>query len=81
MATIIGFLRRAAARSACSASRSRGLAPEAIARKGIGLVPQGRRVFRTLTVRENLMVAAQSQKKDNGAGWTLERVFAAVSRG
>src|SRR6185312_2347782 len=36
-----------------------GLAPESIARRGIGFVPQGRRIFPTLTVRENLAVAQQ----------------------
>jgi branched-chain amino acid transport system ATP-binding protein len=35
--------------------------PEAIARKGVGLVPQGRRVFPTLTVKENLIVAARGK--------------------
>ena len=54
-----------------------GLAPDVIARKGICLVPQGRRMFRTLTVRENLMVAAQRLKNGGGGGpgWSLERVF------
>jgi branched-chain amino acid transport system ATP-binding protein len=47
------------------------LAPDVISRKGIGLVPQGRRVFARLTVRENLVVAHQ---KRSGT-WTLERVF------
>jgi branched-chain amino acid transport system ATP-binding protein len=47
------------------------LSPEAISRKGVGLVPQGRRVFPTLTVRENLLVAFH--KKSNT--WNLERVF------
>ena len=37
------------------------LAPEAISRRGVGLVPQGRRIFPTLTVRENLIVATQSR--------------------
>src|SRR5262245_45534464 len=36
-----------------------GLNPERIARLGVGLVPQGRRIFPSLTVRENLIVAAQ----------------------
>ena len=36
-----------------------GRAPEAIAAHGVALVPQGRRVFRSLTVRENLAVAAR----------------------
>jgi branched-chain amino acid transport system ATP-binding protein len=50
------------------------LSPEAISHKGIGLVPQGRRVFPTLTVRENLIVARQSRTSTNGY-WTLERVL------
>jgi len=37
--------------------------PEAIARKGVGLVPQGRRVFPTLTVKENLIVAARGKNR------------------
>ena len=48
------------------------LAPEAIARKGIGLVPQGRRMFPTLTVRENLSVAFQKKKT---SVWSFDRVF------
>jgi len=48
------------------------LAPETISRKGVGLVPQGRRVFPTLTVKENLQV---SRRGKSGARWTLERVF------
>jgi len=38
---------------------------------GLGLVPQGRRVFPSLTVLENLSVAV----KDNGGPWTIERVL------
>ena len=36
-----------------------GRPPEAIAAQGVALVPQGRRIFRSLTVRENLAVAAR----------------------
>ena len=50
------------------------LSPEAISRKGVGLVPQGRRVFASLTVRENLIVAAQARREAAGS-WTLDRVF------
>ena len=50
------------------------LKPEAIARKGVGLVPQGRRVFASLTVRENLTVAVQSRRAGAGS-WTLDRVL------
>src|ERR1700749_3603051 len=51
-----------------------GLAPERVARLGIGLVPQGRRVFPSLSVRENLVVAAQ--RRDTGTlPWTLDRIY------
>jgi branched-chain amino acid transport system ATP-binding protein len=49
------------------------LSPEAISRKGVGFVPQGRRIFPTLTVRENLIVAARS-RAGTPVPWTLERV-------
>ena len=45
------------------------LPPEVIARRGVGLVPQGRRVFPKLTVRENLVVSRQKGK------WNLDSVF------
>ena len=50
------------------------LSPESISRKGVGLVPQGRRIFASLTVRENLAVAAQSRPGATEP-WTLERVL------
>jgi branched-chain amino acid transport system ATP-binding protein len=50
------------------------LPPHEIARRGIGLVPQGRRIFSPLTVEENLTLAG----RDRGAprrAWTLEAVY------
>jgi branched-chain amino acid transport system ATP-binding protein len=41
-------------------------------RRGMGLVPQGRRVFPTLSVEENLLVAARGTDRH---GWTLERIY------
>ena len=52
-----------------------GLEPNQIARQGIGLVPQGRHVFRSLTVVENLTVAARPSRQNGAGGWTVERVF------
>ena len=46
---------------------------EHIAKKGIRLVPQGRRVFTSLSVHENLLVAAQHQHQKNA--WNHERVY------
>jgi branched-chain amino acid transport system ATP-binding protein len=45
-----------------------------VARQGLALVPQGRRIFAPLSVRENLTLGARAQ------GWTLERVFALFPR-
>jgi branched-chain amino acid transport system ATP-binding protein len=55
------------------------LAPEQIAAQGVALVPQGRRVFRSLTVRENLIVAARTPKTAK-AFWTVETVFGMFPR-
>lgn len=57
------------------------LSPEMIAARGVALVPQGRRIFRSLTVRENLSVAAR--KPDAGskhAPWTVDTVFVMFPR-
>ena len=53
-----------------------GQPPEAIAARGVALVPQGRRVFKSLTVRENLMVAARKPDDGKHAPWTADTVFA-----
>lgn len=51
-----------------------GMAPERIARLGAGLVPEGRQVFPTLTVRENL-VATAANRRGRPDPWTLERIY------
>jgi len=74
MSSIIGFLppRRGDIRLFGDAIGR--LSPEAISRKGVGFVPQGRRIFPKLTVRENLVVSRQS-RPGGRAQWTLERVI------
>jgi branched-chain amino acid transport system ATP-binding protein len=52
-----------------------GLDAETIARRGVGLVPQGRRVFPSLTVSENLTVAARRRRDPERRPWSLERVL------
>ena len=76
MNTIMGFLKPKHGSINLYGEQVGGLAPDTIARKGICLVPQGRRMFRSLTVRENLMVAAQRARGSGGGpGWSLDRVF------
>ncbi|MFO1100409.1 MAG: ABC transporter ATP-binding protein [Xanthobacteraceae bacterium] len=48
-----------------------------IAQRGLGLVPEGRQVFPTLTVRENLIATASTRF---GTRWTLEGVYALLPR-
>src|SRR5690606_32049966 len=50
-----------------------GLPPYRIGRKGLSLVPEGRQIFPTLTVEENL-VATSSKSAGNGQ-WTLQKVY------
>jgi len=69
MNTVIGWLRPRRGSVRLFGESIERLSPEAISRKGVGLVPQGRRVFPRLTVKENLIVAGR------GTGWNLEKVF------
>ena len=81
MATIMGFLKPKRGAIALFGAEIAGLAPDTISHKGIGLVPQGRRVFRSLTVRENLIVAQQSRPNEKGRPqWSLDRVYALFPR-
>ncbi len=52
-----------------------GMSPEAIARQGIGLVPEGRQIFSTMSVAENL-VATAANRLGAVKPWTLARVLA-----
>jgi branched-chain amino acid transport system ATP-binding protein len=71
MSTVIGFVPPRSGSVRLFGEPVGRLAPDVISRKGIGLVPQGRRVFPRLTVRENLVVAHQKR----GGTWSLDRVF------
>ena len=54
-----------------------GLAPFRAVEMGMAVVPQGRRIFPSLSVRENLTVAARGDDKQ---GWNLDRVFVLFPR-
>ncbi len=70
--SIIGFTPPRRGRVAFKGADVTHLSPYEIAKRGIGLVPQGRRIFPSLTVLENLTVTARTQ---DGAGWGLERIM------
>ena len=59
--------------------RISGLRAFRICRKGVGFVPEDRRCFPDLTVRENLEVAAR-REKETASPWTIDRLYALFPR-
>lgn len=53
----------------------RGCAPYVIAQRGIALVPQGRRIFGSLTVRENLLLPTSSLARPRAGRWNLAAIL------
>ncbi len=74
ISTIIGFLKPREGEIRLFGEEIGGLSPERISQLGIGLVPQGRRIFPSLTVRENLTVA-QQRVGTTAKPWKVERIF------
>jgi len=74
MNAIIGFLPPRTGEIRLFGEAIGRLSPETISRRGVGFVPQGRRIFPTLTLRENLVVARR-KRAGIAAPWTLERVI------
>ena len=74
ISSIIGFLPVRRGRIELFGTEISGLPPESISQLGIGLVPQGRRIFASLSVRENLIIARQREKSTD-TPWTLNRIF------
>jgi branched-chain amino acid transport system ATP-binding protein len=72
--TIIGFNPPRNGRVRFMGSDIAGLPCDRIARMGIGLVPQGRRPFPSLSVEENLTMSARNTARPEA--WTLDRVYA-----
>ena len=73
--SIIGLTPPRAGRVAWRGRDLIGLPPFRIARLGIGFVPEDRRVFPNLTVRENLEVARRTWGNGAAGAWTEARVF------
>ncbi|WP_428929072.1 ABC transporter ATP-binding protein [Marinibacterium sp. SX1] len=74
MRAITGIARVSGGQIALDAARIDRLAAPDILRAGIAMVPEGRRLFPSLSVEENLRIGAHA-RRGNGA-WTLERIFA-----
>jgi branched-chain amino acid transport system ATP-binding protein len=70
---ICGLLRPAAGEVRFESRTLTGMAPERIARLGVALVPEGRHIFKTLSVAENLRLGAQGDDEDETWEQTLDR--------
>lgn len=57
-----------------------GMSPDEVARLGIGFVPQGRRLFPSLTVQEHLEIVPKRQPEFGHAPWTIARIYALFPR-
>ncbi|WBB67992.1 ABC transporter ATP-binding protein [Micromonospora sp. WMMD812] len=80
--TIAGLVRPQQGRIEIGGVQVAGRQPHRIARSGVGLVPQGRRVFSRLTVAEHLVLAAAPWRAatPGGEGWTVTRVLELLPR-
>src|SRR5450755_1664781 len=79
ISAIIGFLTPRGGEIRLFGESIEGLSPERISHLGVGLVPQGRRIFPSLSVRENLTVA-QQRESTTKKPWNVERIYALFPR-
>jgi branched-chain amino acid transport system ATP-binding protein len=70
MSSIIGLCRPRVGAVVIGGRNMTGQPPHAVAAAGVGLVPQGRRIFAPLSVRENLVFAERRR-----GPWTLARIY------
>ncbi len=77
MGAVMGFVRVGGGTVSVFGETLRSRAPELVVRQGVAIVPQGRRIFPSLTVRENLLVAA---RRVRGGAWSVDRVFSTFPR-
>jgi branched-chain amino acid transport system ATP-binding protein len=77
--SLMGYVRPASGRVKLDGDDVTGWAPEKMARRGIGYVPEGRGIFPNLSVRENLVMSARPGI-DGKRAWTFDRVMATFPR-
>ena len=75
--SIMGLLRPARGSILFKGKETIGKNPHEIARLGVGIVPEERRIFGSLSVHENLLMGIKSGKRDSSIyqGWTVNRIY------
>jgi branched-chain amino acid transport system ATP-binding protein len=76
--SIFGLVKSSGGRILLDGDDMTGKPPHLIARRGLGLVPEGRQVFPTLTVEENLIATSRSETAK--PKWTLPSIYALFPR-
>ena len=79
ISTIMGLVPCRAGTIAYEGHPIAGLPPYHIAQRGLGLVPEGRQIFPTLSVEENLVATARPGTRP-ASRWTLESVYTLFPR-
>jgi branched-chain amino acid transport system ATP-binding protein len=57
-----------------------GRTPHEVARLGLGFVPEERRIFKSLTVLENLLIGQKPPSREGVESWSVERIFDSFTR-
>jgi branched-chain amino acid transport system ATP-binding protein len=73
--TILGYVRPTQGEVVVDGERVDGLPPRMVVAKGVSMVPENRRLFKRMSVRENLQLGAYQRKDKDEIGEDLERVF------
>jgi branched-chain amino acid transport system ATP-binding protein len=77
--TLMGLLAPKGGQVQIAGRDTTSYSPEKVARLGVGLVPEGRQIFPTLTVRENLVATASNRCKRQSP-WDLGKIYALFPR-
>lgn len=78
--SLIGLARLGSGTIEIDGFRTSAPMPEVMARRGIAFVPQGRRLFSGLTVKDNLMLGRLRRQNPGGTGWSDDRIFSIFPR-
>jgi branched-chain amino acid transport system ATP-binding protein len=74
--SIIGLLAPRSGQVLFKGRELSGMSPHEIANLGVGYVPEDRRIFPRLTVRENLLMGIKPGQKQRENGWSVEKIYA-----
>jgi branched-chain amino acid transport system ATP-binding protein len=73
--SVIGLVKPRSGEVLFKGNNVAGLPAHTIAQKGVGYVPEERRIFGPLTVRENLLMGIKPGQKANGEGWSIDKIY------